>query len=137
MPMSKCGRLFYLWCVLVGGILLVSILPAGSWIYRSIAGFDSNRWVHFLAYALAASIPVAAWKRRKNILLSLIPVLMSTALEAVQAAISEPIVRTQNVPADLFGIAAGILLGLNIRTMHKTAKSTVGVDSDASRPTTS
>jgi len=136
MPMSKNGRLFYLWCVFIGGILLVSILPASSWIYRSIAGFDSNRWVHFLAYALAASIPVAAWKRRKNILLSLIPVLMSTALEAVQAAISEPIVRTQNVPADLFGIAAGILLGLNIRTMRKTAKSPVSLNSDASRPAT-
>lgn len=131
--MSKNDRWFYIWCLLVGAILSVSILPPGSWIYRSIAGYDSNRWLHFLAYASAATIPVAAWRRRRSIWFALFPVAVSIVFEALQAGIPGPIVRTQNVPADLFGAAAGILLGLNIRVMRTSAKSHEGVRSDVSR----
>jgi hypothetical protein len=42
-------------------------------------------------------------------------------------------VRTQNVPANLFGIAAGVLLGLNIRMMRNSEKSIDNVRSDSSR----
>jgi hypothetical protein len=44
-------------------------------------------------------------------------------------------VRPQNASADLFGIAAGILLGLNIRMMRNSAKSFENASSDSSRST--
>ena len=135
--MPKNNRLFYLWCVLVGAIITISVLPASGWIYQSIADYNSSRWVHFLTFASAAAIPVSAWKHRKNILFSFIPLLVSIALEALRAGMPGPIFRTQNVPADLFGIAAGFLLGLNIRTMHNSAKAPGSVRFDPSRSATS
>jgi hypothetical protein len=116
------NRLFYLWCVLTVGIVLISILPGSSWIYHFLAAYDSNRWAHFLAYGAVAAIPVAAWKRKASILLSLIPAIISIVLGSWQAHNPVLMVRTQNVPADLFGIAAGVLLGLNIRVMRNSEK---------------
>ena len=127
------NRLFYLWCVLTGGVILISVLPGSSSIDHFLAAYDSNRWAHFLAYVSVATIPVAAWKSRTSILFSLIPALVSIALELWQSHMPGPMVRTQNVPADLFGIAAGVLLGLNIRMMRNSEKSIDNVRSDSSR----
>jgi hypothetical protein len=63
----------------------------------------------------------------------LIPALVSIALELWQSHMPGPMVRTQNVPANLFGIAAGVLLGLNIRMMRNSEKSIDNVRSDSSR----
>ena len=130
--MFRNKRLFYLWCVLTAGIVLISILPGSSWLYHFLAAYDSRRWAHFLAYASVASIPVAAWKRKASILLSLIPPIISIFLELRQAYIPGPMIHAQNVPADLFGIAAGVLLGLNIRVMRNSAKSIDKTSSDSS-----
>ena len=129
------NRLFYLWCVLTGGLVVISVLPARNSSYYFLALYDSNRWANFLAYALVAAIPIAAWKHRTSMCLSLIPAIISIALELWQKHVPGPIVRTQNVPADLFGIAAGILLGLNFRVMRKSAPSFDITGSDSSRST--
>jgi hypothetical protein len=114
-------------------VVLISLLPGSIWIYHFLAAYDSNRWGHFLAYASVATIPVAAWKRRTSILISLVPAIISIALELWQAHIPGPMVRAWNVPADLFGFAAGILLGMNIRVMHNSEKTIDNVGSDSSR----
>ena len=116
-------RFFYLWCLLTGGIVFVSFLPGNSRIYHAIAGYDSNRWVHFLAYALAAAIPVASTRRRAIVLLSFLPAMTSIVLEVLKAQSSGPFPRSQNIAADLFGAAAGILLGLNLRMMRHATRS--------------
>jgi hypothetical protein len=126
-------RLFYLWCLLVAAIFLASLLPGSSRIYRVIAGCDSNRWVHFLAYALAAAIPVAAWRRTGTVLLSFLVAVMSVVLELLHAHGSGPFPRAQNIAADLFGAAAGILLGLNLRMMRNSGRSLNNVSSASSR----
>jgi hypothetical protein len=126
-------RLFYPWCFLAGVIFLVSILSSGSPVYHLIATVDSNRWIHFFAYASMATIPVAVWKGKTNVLLSFIPAIMSIVLELLQDHFGGPFIRTQNVSADLFGIAAGVLLGLNIRVMRNPAKSLNSVSSTPSR----
>ena len=126
------NRLLYLWCILTGGIVFVSILPGSSWIYSFIAAYDSNRWVHFFAYASVAAIPIAAWKRRIGMVYSLLPLLLSVAIASSHVYFPGPRVRIENVPADIFGIAAGILLGLNIRMMRSSAKSLDHVSSDPS-----
>ena len=127
------NRLFYLWCVLTIGIVLISILRGSSGIYHFLTAYDSNRWAHFLAYGAVATIPVAAWKRKASILLSLSPAIISIVLGSWQAHNPGLMVRTQNVPADLFGIAAGVLLGLNIRVMRNSEKAVETLSSDSSR----
>ena len=129
------NRLLYFWCVLTVGVVLVSALPGSGWINGFLAPYDSNRWAHFLAYASVATIPVAALKRRSIILLSLIPAMTGVSFELWQAYIPGTMVRPQNAPADLFGIAAGILLGLNIRMMRNSAKSFENASSDSSSST--
>jgi hypothetical protein len=129
--MLKENRLFYLWCTLAGGIALVAILNGNSLIYQSIAEYDSNRWIHFLTYASLVAIPFAVWKHKWSLLFSFIPPILGIMLESLQSHVPSATVHAQNIPADLFGVAAGILLGLNLRAMHSPAKPT---DSAGSAP---
>jgi hypothetical protein len=128
-------QLRYLWCVLASGVLLMPILPSGSWIYQIVITYDSNRWVHFLVYTAVAAIPVAAWRRRASVLFSLSIAVLGTALEFLQMFIPSLIGRPQNALADLFGIGAGILFGLNIRAMHNSAESSNSANPHPSRST--
>ncbi len=126
-------RITIVWCVLISGIFLISIVPAGSWIYQSVASFYSDRWIHFLTYASIAAIPVGTWKKRPGILLSFLPAIYCLVVEYVQGQAPGRIVTTHNVTADLFGIAAGILLGLNIRVMRSSTKTNDHANSDTPR----
>jgi VanZ family protein len=123
MIMSTNRRLFYIWCVLTGGMLLISMLPASSSIYQAVAVFDSHRWAHFFVYATVAAIPITSWRRRFGVLFALALAMLGIFFEFLQTTIPGPIVRPQNVLADLFGVGAGILFGLNIRMMRTSAKS--------------
>jgi hypothetical protein len=130
--MLRKNHLVYLWCLFLSGILLTSILRGSNWNYPLVATFDSSRWAHFLAYALLAATPVAAWRYRRDVAFCLVPVVMSVALESFQAHTPGPNFHFQNVAADIFGVAAGILLGLNLRLMRGSAKSLGSVDSNPS-----
>ena len=118
----KVNRFLYPWCLLICAIFLSSSLQSIRSAYQYIAPYDSSRWVHFLVYALVVALPVGTWRRRESILLSFLPPILSIVLEALQAGFPLSLLRTQTVPADLFGIAAGILLGLNIRTIRNAAR---------------
>lgn len=130
--MLRKNRHIYFWYVFVGGIALIAILPGGNWIYDSISAYDSNRWVHFLEYAMIAAIPVGAWGRRSDIAISFIPVFLCIVFEVLHAHIPGPIVRTSNISADLFGVAAGILLGMNIRVIRNSETVRDSANSDSS-----
>jgi hypothetical protein len=71
---------------------------------------------------MVVALPVGTWQRRESIFLSFVPPILSIVLEALQAGFPLSLLRTQTVPADLFGIAAGMLLGLNIRTIRNAAR---------------
>jgi len=121
--MLKINRTFYLWCVLMSGLILITVLPDSAALHNLVAGFDSNRWAHFISYTAVITIPVALWRRRIGVILSLLPVLLAMALEFLPIHVQGEMAHTQSIPADLFGIAAGILLGLNIRAMRRSAKA--------------
>jgi hypothetical protein len=132
--MSIENRLFYIWCVLIGVIFLTAILSGGSLAYQKIAAYDANRWIHFLAYAAVATVPIAVSKPRTRMLLAFLPPVICIALEFSQAHLSGPLTRAQNVPADFFGLAAGVLLGLNIRVMRNSSRP---LDHESSNPSSS
>lgn len=113
------GRWLYLWCVLVCVILVIPMLHLVHLESGILYSFDSSRWVHFLIYAVAVAVPVGVWHRGLPIYLTLASILLSIAMDSLA---SDPLlraVRSQMIPAELFGAGAGILLGLNLRIMHK------------------
>jgi hypothetical protein len=128
-------RLRYLWYVLICGIFMMSIIPGSNSIYRVVVTYDANRWIHFLVYATVATLPAVAWKRRYSILFPMAVIGLCIALEPLQTFISGPIVRPKNVLADVFGVSAGILLGLNLRRLRTSARSDNNPNPDPFRST--
>jgi hypothetical protein len=118
----KVNRFPYPWCLLICTVFLSSSLQSTRSAYQYLAPYDSSRWIHFLVYAVIVALPVGTWQRKESIFLSFVPPIMSIVIEALQAGFPLSLLRTQTVPADLFGIAAGILLGLNIRTIRNAAR---------------
>lgn len=114
---------FRIWCSIIIGVFLFEVLPGPNWIYSSVAIFDKNRWLHFLVYMGIVAIPFANWRNKANILLSLIPPFLTYSLEYVQSSFYGPHIRYRNLSADLFGIAAGVLLGLNLRVLRSSRDS--------------
>lgn len=119
----KVQRFFYPWCLVICGVYLVSILHGNRNIYLYVVAFDSNRWLHFLSYVALIAVPTGLWRPYRTITLAYIPVMLGILIECLLAGHPWPVVRTQTIPADLFGFAAGILLGLNIRTMDNSTRS--------------
>jgi hypothetical protein len=100
----------------------MSTPSAAGWIDHFIGVNNFNSWAHFLAFAAVATIPVAAWRQRTNQLLSLIFIFVGIAIELMPSFVPGAFVRPQNAPADLFGVGAGILLGLNLRMLRTASR---------------
>jgi putative effector of murein hydrolase len=120
------------WCCLLCAALILSNLPGAGWPYESISQFSSNHWFHFLLYATIVAVPVTLWKRKYRFMLSLVAVLVVIALGSIQTFVPGHANRSQNAMPDLFGVAAGALLGLNLR-MHRSPRSLGAKDKAASR----
>jgi len=115
--------------------MLMSILPGRNVIYHAVAAYDANSWVHFLIYILVAAIPVAAWRRRSSVLLCLLIAVLGIFIKLLHAFIPLLMIRHQNVLADMFGVAAGILLGSNIRMLRSSISSSSIIDLGMPRST--
>lgn len=124
--------LFCLWCVLIGGIASVAILPARCSVYLCLRCYDSSRWLHFLSYAIVAAIPIGSFRYLSRMLVPLSVVALTVSIEFLRGEIPVTPARPQNVSADLFGIAAGVLFALNIRSMHRSASISEYSSADAS-----
>jgi putative effector of murein hydrolase len=103
---------------MLGAALILSNLPAAGWPYDEIIPYASNHWFHFVMYAAIVAIPVTMWKRKYRFMLSLVAVLVVIALGSLQTFIPGHANRSQNAMPDLFGVAAGVLLGLNLRMIR-------------------
>jgi putative effector of murein hydrolase len=106
------------WCALLAAALILSNVPAAGWPFETIGYYASNHWFHFLLYAAIVTIPVTIWKRKYRFMLSLVAVLLVIALGSLQTFIPGHGNRSQNAMPDLFGVAAGVLLGLNLRMIR-------------------
>jgi len=116
--MSKQIMLRTLWCSLLVAALILSNLPAEGWPFDAINYYASDHWFHFLLYTAIVAIQVTMWKRKYRFMLSLVAVLLVIALGSLQTFIPGHRNRSQNAMPDLFGVAAGVLLGLNLRMIR-------------------
>lgn len=107
-----------MWGALLGTALILSNLPGTGRPYETITYYASNHWFHFLLYAALVTIPVTVWKKKYRFMLSLVAVLVVIALGSLQTFVPGHSNRSQNAMPDLFGVAAGVLLGLNLRMIR-------------------
>ena len=81
-----------------------------------------GRWVHFLSYAAIIVIPFAGCRKRKGVVLALLVMMGGIILQFLEMLIPGWLPRPQNIVANMFGVGAGILLGMNLRMMRSQAK---------------
>jgi hypothetical protein len=98
------------WAVLVLGALAISIV--GNVLLTS---FSANRWLHFLVYAAVVSIPCAFGRTKGAVVFSLAIIGCCVMSGAALALWNWQGVRAESTISDFFGIAAGVLLGVNLR----------------------
>jgi|SRR5271165_2464558 len=112
------SRLQLLWVLLVGTIVLASLLPYLGIHANFFDAYFNGHWVHFLAYVAASFLPMLAWRRNTGLALSMGMVVLGTGLEIVRAIVEVRSPDIQYIVINVLGIAAGILLGLNILTLR-------------------
>lgn len=120
--------LFSAWALLIGGALLISIL--GNVVATSL---PANRWLHFLVYAAVTSVPCGVWRTKRAVAMGLLIVGCSVMCGAGVAIGHWNGARAESTVSDFFGIAAGVLLGLNIRFSRNQSKD--GQVADAKQKT--
>lgn len=135
--MNNHLRSRYVWSVLAGGVLFLSALPDKSWLAQFITPYDTDHWVRFLAYAAIASIPCAVWRIRSCVLCCLLAGGFSVACGVLHTIAGGPVNAIERILPDIFGLAAGALLGLNIRLLRNSTRTVAGVAQERRRQTMS
>ena len=127
-PISLQLRLY--WGLLTGMIVLVSLLPSPG-MQKDLLSIHFDRyWFNFLTYVAVSNLPLLAWRRRTGLMLALGMAVLSVGLEALRGLVLDQSIDLNGMIVNLLGIAAGILLGLNIlmirSRMNRVDKS--GID---------
>lgn len=117
----------YVWCGFVGGVIVLSAFPGRGWMHIATISFGSSRWGHFLVYLVIAVVPIIYWRLRVGILVCFAIAFLGFSTEMLRGLTPSLIGRPENALADIFGVTAGILLGINIRMM-------LGLGMDSNKP---
>ena len=125
------SRLRLYWFMLVSGVIVSSLLPGVVGLRDSlIAGNITSNWLHFLVYALVATLPMLAWKSRSALAVSLGVALLSVALQVLHGFTSGRVTDSHITVVNLLGVTSGILLGLNIRALQSQPKERSASNTD-------
>jgi hypothetical protein len=125
------SRLRLYWFMLVSGVIVSSLLPGVVGLRDSlIAGNITSNWLHFLVYALVATLPMLAWKSRSGLAVSLGVALLSVALQVLHGFTSGRVTDSHITVVNLLGVTSGILLGLNIRALQSQPKERSASNTD-------
>lgn len=108
------SRLQLLWGVLVGAIALASLPPLPGTHSDIFNAYFDGHWVHFLAYTVASFLPLLVWRRGTALVLSVGLAVLGTGMEIIRAIAGAKPPDVQYIIINALGVAAGILLGLNI-----------------------
>jgi VanZ family protein len=102
------------------GIVVLSVIPGYN-------GVIPDKWGHFLGYGMCASLALFAWERRRSAMLAVALVAaLGVLLELAHRYIPGRTVEPWDVLANLMGIGAGLLLGMNLRLMLAPTKTASG-----------
>jgi hypothetical protein len=118
MPKLTSSRLQQLWGLLVIAIVLAALSPLLGIHNNILDPYFNGHWVHFLAYMAVSFLSLLAWRRNTGVALAMGMALLGAALEIVHAIAEGGSPDIQCIVINGLGIAAGILLGLNILTLR-------------------
>ena len=122
MQMPTKPQLQLSWCVFVGLIALASWLPGAS-LHKPLLGlYIDSGWAHFLAFAIAAFIPLLACRLRTALTLVLGIAILSVSLQVMRGLTATRAIDSYAIVINVLGIAAGILFGLNIGALRDPEK---------------
>jgi hypothetical protein len=122
MPLLTRYRLRLLWYCLIGCVTIAFALPGLTLHGPRFAENVDDTWVHFLLYMALAALPLLGWRMREGIVLASGMALLSVVLQVVHGFVSGRGTDTHCTTINLLGVAAGVLLGLNIRALRASAK---------------
>jgi VanZ family protein len=112
------GWLRWFWIFALAWVIVGSLAPASSPLMVMVARLHvSDKVLHFSAYLLLASLPVASFRsRRRGIVTGLLMALMGAALEGGQTFSPGRNVELADVFANNLGVVCGLLVGLPLRS---------------------
>ena len=110
------------WFFFTGTIVLVLLLQcAGAGSALRDLYFDRG-WAHFLVFAIAATLCMLAWKHRTAFALAIGLFILAAGLSLLHSLVLRGPIDYFGIFVNLFGILAGVLLGLNILVFRSRAK---------------
>jgi VanZ family protein len=112
------SRLQQFWGLLVGAIVLASLSPFLGIQTNTLDAYLNGHWIHFLAYAAVSFLPLLAWRRNIGVALSMGMAALGAGLEIVRSIVEVRSADVQYIVINTLGVAAGVLLGLNILTLR-------------------
>jgi hypothetical protein len=112
-----------IWILLIGTIVSASLLKWGG-VYTNLRSFYFDHgWAHFLVYAMAATLCMFAWKHKTAFVLAVGLFILSVGLQLLHWLIFRNAIDYFGIVVNLFGIIAGVLLGLNILVLRSRTKN--------------
>ncbi len=124
------------WCALITIIAVASLLPRDRfyvYVLFFARGFG-NSWAHFFAYMGASCLPLLAWRFRLAFVICFGVTILSVGLELLHALVSGDAFDFYNAVTNILGVAAGVLLGLNLLMLHTEVADHSDSNVDRSRP---
>jgi len=110
------------WYALIGAVGFMSLLPTASLHDPSLGTHINGNWIHFLAYATLAVFPIVVWRIRTGLVLTFGMAILSIGLQVLRGLVAGHITDLQGTMINLLGIAAGVLLGLNLLTLRSSCE---------------
>jgi hypothetical protein len=114
MPPQIRFQLRLVWYVLIGCVTIAPVLPGGILHDSQIANNLNHTWVHFLVYMALAALPLLGWWLRAGVVLTSATAVLSVVLQAEHGFVSGRGMDVHSTTINLLGVAAGVLLSLNI-----------------------
>jgi glycopeptide antibiotics resistance protein len=125
-------RLQIYWWLLAGTIVLLSLLPHPAIPSTPLGAYLNSYWAHFLVYLAVSVLPVLAWPRKTGLMISLGVAVISVGLEILRGLFIYRSFHVEDIIVNLFGVAAGILLGWNILTLRSRMSQVDGSGASSS-----
>jgi hypothetical protein len=115
------------WFTLIVAIALVSLLPRTASYLPILGPYLDRGWAHFMVYGCAATLCMLAWRSRTALFLASGLFLLSVGTQFLHSFKVGLDPDSFSIVVNMFGIAAGILLGLNLVTLRSRLKQRVTV----------
>lgn len=110
---------------LIGGVAVIWLYPfTGSQLAQYESLIDRG-WLHFLVFAVIATINMLAWRQPASFITAFGLFAISVGLQLIHNARTGLGIDRFALIANLLGISAGVLLGLNIATLKSRLKQRI------------